>query len=200
MLHTRTYLIDRLGVVRSDSILTYLKENNCKLTICKPRKTKLGDFRVRGEQKQIKVNQGMNQYRFVLTLVHEIAHLKTFIEFRNSVAPHGKQWKENYRQLMQLWNIKALFSNSADLITVFNNEWNAPKACAGIHTETELKLRQYDEGAEGVMLQDLGAHALFDFKGVRYEKLQNRRSRVLCKRLDDQRLYTIHKASWVVEL
>lgn len=199
MINTRTYLIDRFGVVRTDSILNYLKESKCGLTICKPRKTKLGDFRVKGELRKIKVNQGMNQYRFILTLVHEIAHLKTYLEFKNTVAPHGKQWKENYRQLLQLWNIKDLFSNSEDLNLVYTNEISSPKACAGIHTETEKKLRQFDEDAQGVMLQDLESNSVFHFKGVQYQKVQSRRTRVLCKRLDNQRLYTIHKASWVVE-
>ena len=33
--------------------------------------------------------------------MHEIAHLHTFNKHRNTVAPHGEEWKHSFRTLMQ---------------------------------------------------------------------------------------------------
>tara|TARA_B110000858_G_scaffold198337_1_gene264089 strand:- start:686 stop:1069 length:384 start_codon:yes stop_codon:yes gene_type:complete len=36
----------------------------------------------------------------MLTLVHEIAHVRTWDLFKGSVNPHGQEWKDQYRNLM----------------------------------------------------------------------------------------------------
>lgn len=196
----RSYLIDRLGVTRTASILNYLEESGCSLVICKPRKTKLGDFRVKGKSLKIKVNNNLNQYRFILTLIHEIAHLKTYLEFKTRVAPHGEQWKNSFRQLMSMWNIEELFSNTDELKLVYAQEVRSPRACAGIHLENERHLSVYDEGRSGVMLHELEAGTEFIFRDRTYRKLEQRRTRILCLNMDNNKLYTIHKASLVSPL
>ena len=37
----------------------------------------------------------------MITYIHEVAHLVTFEEFQAKVKPHGMEWRENFRNLIQ---------------------------------------------------------------------------------------------------
>ena len=59
-----------------DQIVDLFEKNPCYLKIVSNRSTKHGDFRkMPNGTYQITINHGLNSYRFLLTLVHEIAHL-----------------------------------------------------------------------------------------------------------------------------
>ena len=62
------------------------------------RKTKHGDFKIKGDERaQITLNRTNNKYQFLITLLHEIAHYETYIKYGNNVKPHGVEWKNNFR-------------------------------------------------------------------------------------------------------
>ena len=71
------------------------------IKIVNSRKTKHGDFRslVNGKY-QITVNKTNNKYRFLITLIHELAHFRINKSYGNSVNPHGNEWKKMYKYLM----------------------------------------------------------------------------------------------------
>ncbi|MFM2224060.1 MAG: hypothetical protein RJA07_262 [Bacteroidota bacterium] len=73
------------------------------LTIKWNRQTKLGDYRAprKGEQHRITINHALNKYNFLITLVHELAHLTTHEKFGYKVASHGIEWKNEFKLLMQ---------------------------------------------------------------------------------------------------
>lgn len=74
------------------------------------RRSKLGDHRapVRGRTiHQITVNNDLNPYAFLTTLLHEIAHAVTWEKhvrprkpFSRRVLPHGAQWKSEFGQIL----------------------------------------------------------------------------------------------------
>src|SRR5581483_8065026 len=66
------------------------------IKLTRGRLTKLGDYRapLENEEHVITVNGDLNQYSFLITLLHELAHLTCFLKHRNKVAPHGPQWKQ----------------------------------------------------------------------------------------------------------
>ena len=67
--------------------------HNFTLKIVNQRQTKHGDFRkLPNGRFQITVNNNLNPYQFLLTLVHEIAHHVTHQKF-GIVQAHGKEWK-----------------------------------------------------------------------------------------------------------
>lgn len=72
------------------------------LNIVRPRKSKLGDYRFPkpGKNHQISVNGNLSREEFLFTLLHEFAHLFAFEKYGRKIAPHGPQWKNEYRQLL----------------------------------------------------------------------------------------------------
>ena len=77
-----------------------LKRYPHQLKIVNQRITKHGDFRKTKEGKyQITINNNLNQYQFLLTLIHEVAHLVTHLRFKR-VQPHGIEWKMTFQHLM----------------------------------------------------------------------------------------------------
>lgn len=77
-----------------------INEHSFTLKIVNQRETKHGDFRQLPDGRfQITVNNNLNKYQFLLTLVHEIAHHVTHQKF-GRVQPHGKEWKMVFQHLM----------------------------------------------------------------------------------------------------
>ena len=83
--------------------LDYLNHYNVHLTITRERKSVLGDYRhaTRSSNHRISVNGNLNSYSFLITLIHELAHLVTFMEWGNGVNSHGKEWKAVYRKMLE---------------------------------------------------------------------------------------------------
>ena len=68
------------------------------LVITPPRSTKLGDFKAdsRTGKMELTVNGNLNPFAFLVTLMHELAHLITHIEHGWNVKPHGTEWKSAF--------------------------------------------------------------------------------------------------------
>ena len=92
------YLEKHLPTLKAVAIIDYTARHNCTLRITRPRKTKRGDFRQLGIKQSISINQDSNSFRFLFTLIHELAHLETFIQHKNQVKPHGVEWKSNFKK------------------------------------------------------------------------------------------------------
>ena len=85
-----------------EPVMQYLHQYQVHLTVAKERKSILGDYRHRthGKTHRISVNGNLNVYSFLITLLHELAHLITFEQFGNKVQSHGKEWKYIFGQLL----------------------------------------------------------------------------------------------------
>src|SRR5919112_5025590 len=84
-------------------VLDYLTLHKVHLTITKDRKSVLGDYRhaTTYNNHRISINGTLNKYSFLITLIHELAHLITFMQYKNRVEPHGKEWKKLYAVLLK---------------------------------------------------------------------------------------------------
>lgn len=84
-------------------IATWIIDSGCLFRIARSRKTKLGDYTApfKGEPHKISVNHDLNPYAFLITTIHEFAHLKTWQQFKNKVKPHGIEWKNHFKILME---------------------------------------------------------------------------------------------------
>ena len=78
-----------------------LQASNVAIKITKKRKTKHGDFRrYTNGTSLITVNNTSNPYRFLITLLHELAHFKVLQLYPYKVKPHGLEWKSIYREIL----------------------------------------------------------------------------------------------------
>lgn len=84
-------------------IARWIDEYKTELKISKSRATKLGDYRHPYGDKghRISVNYNLNQYSFLITLVHEFAHLLNWNRHKNKVKPHGTEWKQAFQEMMK---------------------------------------------------------------------------------------------------
>ena len=69
--------------------------------VSKTRDSKLGDYRFSPQKgHQITVNHNLNPYSFLVTYLHEVAHLLTYQTYKNKVLPHGNEWKKAFHDVL----------------------------------------------------------------------------------------------------
>src|SRR5689334_7203122 len=95
-------LQDYLPAGTYEAVHTYLRQFKVHLTIARERRSILGDYRHRTpfDNHRISVNGNLNRYAFLITMLHELAHLLTFERHGNRVLSHGKEWKHIYGGLL----------------------------------------------------------------------------------------------------
>ena len=129
----------------------------------------------------------MNQYGFLLTLVHEIAHLLTFERFGNRVKPHGVEWKDAFRELMRPVMRLDVFPEDVRLAIITYMKDPAASSCSD---ENLLRiLKKYDPENGLVHLEELSMHAHFEYGGRIFVKGPKRRTRFQCSLRDEKHVY-----------
>jgi SprT protein len=125
------------------SVFQLITSYNIHLKIVNERVTRHGDYRklING-QHQITINSNLNKYRFLITLIHEIAHLKAFKKYGVLIKPHGKEWKHTFQQLMLPYVRPEIFPNQ--LLPYLAIHFKNPKASSDTDTKLSLALKHYD--------------------------------------------------------
>lgn len=172
-------------------IKAYLEEISITLKIAPPRGTKLGDYRppTRHKPHRISVNNNLNSYAFLLTLVHEIAHAYTYEQYGRKAAPHGREWKNCFGRLMQPFlNTEIL---PAELISKFSTYLASGRATSCADTELTVALKKYDPNQDNrCFISELPYNKTFRWKkGRQFVKLKKLRKRYRCKELETDNIY-----------
>ena len=183
------YLPEHAFQVLSNTIDTY----KFSFTVTKERKTKLGDVRVRtGETPKITVNSTLNCYAFLITFLHELAHLAVYEQYGRKVKPHGIEWKNQFQDFLLITIKHQLFPDELlKEVLLFTNN---PKASTAASPDLMKALAKYDlntTNEKKIYLDDIPVGHTFIFRSQLYKKLEKRRTRVLCERIIDKRQYTI---------
>lgn len=174
-------------------VVDWFKLYNFHLTISKARKTKLGDFRPsrQGKPARISVNGDLNPFHFAITLTHEIAHYVVWEKYKNSVPPHGKEWKQAFAKLMK--ELQQFVNFPESVSQALNKHLANPKAssCNDANLYKALKLLD-DNASEFLFLDQLKEGDCFTTSnGKRYKKGVKRRSRILCTNLENGKDYLV---------
>jgi hypothetical protein len=179
-------------------IIEWLQQYRIHLHVSRNRVTKLGDFRPRpGEAVQkITVNYDLNPYEFLITLVHEIAHVEVWKHHRNRARPHGREWKSVYGRMLGSFLNKGLFPQ--DLEKALSRHAARPLAASGSDLELARVLKNYDISTR-ITLEDLPDRASFRIhNGKRFRKMEKSRKRFRCLCLDNKKIYMVHPMTRVV--
>jgi len=169
----------------------FLIDYKVHLTITRSRKTVLGNYRHAHLEKthRITVNGDLNKFAFLITLLHELAHLVTFIKFGNKVAPHGVEWKHQFGQILKQFLEKNLFPADIrnQLILSINNP--AASSCADLGLMRVL--RKYDEVDEGYCLvEEIEEGGVFQISDGRiFKRVKKLRKRIQAIEISTGRMY-----------
>ncbi len=175
----------------ADQVIDLFEEHPCYLKIVNERRTKHGDFRIlRDNQYQITINYNLNKYRFLLTLIHEVAHLVTYKEYKR-VKPHGIEWKMNFQKLMLPFFNPEIFPEHLmkDLARYMQN----PKASSDADVNLSLSLKKYDDDHGKTMIFEVPVNSKFVHNKRIFRKGAKRRTRHECTEVHSGKKYLFHQ-------
>jgi len=169
----------------------YLRFYHIHLTITQHRKSILGDYRHRTHfsNHRISINGSLNKYSFLITLLHEIAHLLTFEKYSNKVMAHGNEWKTIYRSLLKQFIENKIFPFDIEKELLTSLKKPAASSCA----EDDLirVLRKYDVNMNGYKLvEEIPPNSLFKLDdGKIFKKGEKQRKRFKCEEVGTGKIY-----------
>ncbi|WP_167596234.1 SprT-like domain-containing protein [Leeuwenhoekiella sp. ZYFB001] len=163
-----------------DPVFELIKNFGVHLKIVDERVTRHGDYRrLPNGGHQITVNTNLNSYRFLITLIHEIAHLVAFVKFGNRIKPHGKEWKYTFQNLMLPFIRPEIFPKQ--LLPVIANHFKNPKASSDTDAKLSLALKQFDPPNDKNYIFEIPRGSLFKlYNGKVFKKGERRIKRYEC--------------------
>jgi len=174
-----------------NAVMDYLHQYKIHLTVAKERKSILGDYRHRtgNANHRISVNGNLNKFSFLITLLHELAHLLTFEQYGNKVQAHGKEWKMVFGNLLQQFVQHKIFP--ADIENELLQSFKNPAASSCAEDGLQRVLRKYDiKENHQQLIEELSINALFRIKDGRvFQKGEKLRKRFKCKEVQTGKLY-----------
>ncbi len=172
-------------------VLKYIYQYRIQLTVTRRRSSVLGDYRHAhaGKGHRISVNSDLNKYSFLITLLHEIAHLITFEKHGRNAQPHGKEWKTSFSNILQEFTGKGFFPDDIEKTLIKSLHNPAASSCADEKLLRVLKL--YDPKKEGVFfVEDLAAGEKFATSDKRiFERGERIRKRIKCREVATGKWY-----------
>lgn len=167
------------------------KESPFELKITKSRQTKVGDFTSRRTKlhPRITLNNDLNPFLFLVTYVHEVAHLRVYLQFGNRVDPHGDKWKTTFTDLMVplLW--ESVFPE--EILHELRRHMINPKASSFADTDLTQAFRKFDKNSSQMVLSELPEGSIFRLQGRYFRKGKLRRTRVLCREMQSKKDYLV---------
>ena len=185
----------------SDTLLKYIPEhavkpifeliviNHVHLKIVNERVTRHGDYRKGATGKhEITVNASLNKYRFLITLIHEIAHLVAFERSGRFIKPHGQEWKHVFQQMMIPFIRPEIFPSH--LLPLLARHFKNPNASSDTDATLSLALKKFDKENDKNFIFDVPYGSLFRIhSGKIFKKGVLRTKRYECTEVSSGRLY-----------
>jgi hypothetical protein len=185
----------------SDTLARYIPEhavkpvfelivaNQVHLKIVNERQTRHGDYRraLNGKH-EITVNASLNRYKFLITLIHEIAHLVAFEKFGRNIKPHGEEWKITFQRLMVPFIRPEIFPQH--LLPLLARHFRNPYASSDTDTTLSLALKQFDQPTDKNYVFEIPYGSVFRISnGKIFKKIAVRTKRFECVEISTGKTY-----------
>lgn len=172
-----------------DPVFGMIEANHVHLKIVNERKTRHGDYRrMPNGGHQITVNANLNKYRFLITLVHEIAHLMAFETFGRQIKPHGNEWKMTFQKLMLPFIRPEIFP--AELLPLIARHFKNPKASSDTDAHLSVALKRFDAENDKNYIFEVPQGSIFRiYNGKVFKKGVRRIKRYECVEVKTGRVY-----------
>lgn len=175
-------------------VMPLILEHKVHLVISRERQTKLGDFRhaFRGNNHRISVNGNLNTYAFLITLLHELAHLLAYQRYGHRIQPHGKEWKHTYSQVLAHFLQAAIFP--ADVAAELQAMLHNPAASSSAEDGLQRVLRRYDVRKPGMLtVEEVSPGQVFKLAdGRKFIRGEQLRKRIKCLEMPANKVYLFH--------
>ena len=174
-----------------EDVAAIVIDHQVLLKIKKPRSSKLGDYRspAFNGRHTISINKDLNTFAFSITLLHELAHMLCFNQFKSRVKPHGNEWKNIFIQLASPYLQKGIFP--ADVELVLNNYFSNPGASTCSDPALLKVLGNYDKDPS-IYVDDIMEGQVFVLEnGKSFLKGKKRRTRYSCICQHSKREYLV---------
>ena len=173
-----------------NSVFELIVANGVHLKIVNERVTRHGDYRkgVSGKH-EVTVNANLNKYRFLITLIHEIAHLVAFEKYGRYIKPHGDEWKMVFQRLMIPYIRPEIFPQS--ILPLVANHFKNPTASSDTDARLAFALKQFDERKADIhFMHEVPSGSFFRIKNGRvFQKKGLRVKRYECLEVKTGKLY-----------
>lgn len=175
-----------------EKVIYYFEKYPVFLKITRERKSVLGDYRNPSKGQplhRISVNGSLNAYSFLVTLLHEIAHMLTFIKSGGKVSPHGTEWQSNYRRLMARFLDQGIFP--ARLEKIIYASLLEAKASTCSDPKLYRALKAYDGRLPSLKyVEEVQENEyFFTTDGKKFQMIGKLRTRYRCKEVKTGKLY-----------
>ena len=190
-----------------DECTSWIIQKNIHLKITRGRASKFGDYKPleRGKGHHISVNHDLNKYAFLITFVHEVAHLHTFTKYPFRHEPHGREWKNEFRNLLGNFVVRRVFPD--DISTALSSYLKNPAATSCSDHNLFRTLKKYDvknESQEVFHLEELSANSRFALyqprSGMIFQKGEKMRTRFRCLEVNTNRQYYVSGLAEVIQI
>ncbi|WP_400081089.1 SprT-like domain-containing protein [Winogradskyella sp. R77965] len=185
----QTTLLDFIPESAHSMINELLINDNLVVKVKNERKTKHGDYRqLPNGRHQITINSNLNPYRFLITLIHEIAHFEAYKKYDRFIKPHGKEWKQTFQHLMLPFLHPEIFP--LELLPLLAKHFKNPKASSDTDAQLAYALKQFDESNDKTYVFEVPLGQAFKLYNNRvFKKGNKRRKRFECVEVNTGKLY-----------
>jgi len=170
-------------------VLMLLEYDNLVVKIKKERKTRHGDYRkLTNNKHQITINANLNKYRFLITLIHEIAHFEAYKKYGKFIKPHGLEWKRCFQHLILPFLNPEVFPE--DILPALAKHFKNPKASSDTDVNLSRILKQFDEPNNKMYVFEIPFGNTFKlYNGKIFKKGNKRVKRYECIEIKTGKLY-----------
>ncbi len=182
-----------------DAVFELIKTYHIHFKIVNGRVTRHGDYRKNPDgSHQITVNATLNKYRFLMTTIHEIAHLVAFQKYGRFIKPHGLEWKQTFRLLMLPFINPQVFP--AEVVPFVANHFKNPSASSDTDAILSMQLKKFDPPTTKVFVDELPLGTIFKIENGRVFKKGKLRVKLFeCTDIKNNQVY-LFKPNMQVEL
>lgn len=172
-----------------EQVLQLLEEDGLSVLVKKERKTRHGDYRrLPNGKHQITINSNLNRYRFLITLIHEIAHYDAYKRYGKFIKPHGLEWKHCFQHLMLPFLNPDVFP--LRLLPLLARHFKNPKASSDTDIALAYALKEYDPPNDKTYVFEVPTGSTFKlYNGRVFKKGTKRTKRYECVEVKSGKVY-----------
>ncbi|MGE9515823.1 MAG: SprT-like domain-containing protein [Solitalea-like symbiont of Tyrophagus putrescentiae] len=180
-------------------IYSWIQNYKVHFIITPKRNSKKGDYtplcKTSAYKHRISVNGSLNKWAFLITTIHEFAHLINWEKYGSSVMPHGKEWKQEYKKLMQMFFVNNIFP--LDIYKALVKYMVNPKASTSSDLDLMRSLYKYNLDRAACLIDDLPIQSLFMYQGRKFKKIEQMQKKYRCMDVNKKDYYLFHPTAEV---